>query len=351
MLETAEKIFDGDLIVLHGGEPLLLPVEDIEKFLKFAYRKCGKSSVVTNGYAIDDEKIRLFKKYRTEVCVSIDGFPEMNLPRAPPEITEKILKNIETLTNEGICVNIMFTPHRYNCDAQKIVDFFNYLKRINVSAIHVNKCKGIAEIELNNREIIQVNKLLVKLYILGFDIDMVRYMIANLSGAEEPNDCYLSPCDIFHTVRGRVILGDGSLTCCLNTNNTVMHFSWSENPSYERYAVLKELAKPIGCKGCKYWEVCYAGCPANGEWRRKDPHCPAIYATYKFIEEMLSMISKKIGEEYRVCYGERKYDFDQYRHVHRVIKKHVVAKTNTVMKTVINGITQIEYPDMIEVVV
>ncbi|MEM2191830.1 MAG: radical SAM protein, partial [Archaeoglobaceae archaeon] len=91
MFETAEKIFDGDLIVLHGGEPLLLPIEDIEKFLKFAYRKCGKSSVVTNGYAIDDEKIRLFKKYRTEVCVSIDGFPEMNLPRAPPEITEKIL--------------------------------------------------------------------------------------------------------------------------------------------------------------------------------------------------------------------------------------------------------------------
>ena len=63
----------GNSICAHGGEPLILPKQELEKILKFAFDKTGQSSIQTNGTLIDDDHILMFKRYKTGVGISIDG--------------------------------------------------------------------------------------------------------------------------------------------------------------------------------------------------------------------------------------------------------------------------------------
>jgi len=79
-LKTSKAVAEADnlMIVLHGGEPLLAPKEDIREFLKHLRLQFGNKlrlSVQTNALLIDDEWIELFAQYDVGVGVSIDGPP------------------------------------------------------------------------------------------------------------------------------------------------------------------------------------------------------------------------------------------------------------------------------------
>jgi uncharacterized protein len=164
----------------------------------------------------------------------------------------------------------------------------------------------------------------------------------NLTGVTEPperNDCYFSMCDPFCTARARVVLGDGSVVCCLGANNVTRTFTRADEPSYERYMALQKI--PIsegGCKGCKYWSVCFGGCPSRQDWRLKDRFCRAYYIIYSKFEELLRSIGYKVEiPDYKV----------EDKPVHRVIPKRFndgVKRISTV-----NGITVKEYPDRVEI--
>ena len=69
---------EGHAFTLFGGEPLLLPVEDLEHLWAWGLAKFGSNSVQTNGTLIDDEHVRLFKTYRVSVGISIDGPGALN---------------------------------------------------------------------------------------------------------------------------------------------------------------------------------------------------------------------------------------------------------------------------------
>ncbi|MCK4496580.1 MAG: radical SAM protein, partial [Candidatus Aenigmarchaeota archaeon] len=63
----------GGTVCLHGGEPLLMKFEDIERLLAKVCELYGYTGIQTNGILISDRIIELFKKYKTSVGVSIDG--------------------------------------------------------------------------------------------------------------------------------------------------------------------------------------------------------------------------------------------------------------------------------------
>lgn len=64
-------------IVWHGGEPLIIGVEKFEVYLK-AQRRYRNELIIhniiqTNGTLINDEWVKLFKRYKVSVGLSVDG--------------------------------------------------------------------------------------------------------------------------------------------------------------------------------------------------------------------------------------------------------------------------------------
>src|SRR6185312_12286362 len=54
---------EGQPFTLFGGEPLLLPLSDLEDLWAWGLERFGGSTVQTNGTLITDEHIRLFRRY------------------------------------------------------------------------------------------------------------------------------------------------------------------------------------------------------------------------------------------------------------------------------------------------
>ena len=64
--------------MLFGGEPLLVPIADLEELWRWGLEKYGRNRVQTNGALINDEHVRLFRQYKVDVGISIDGPGELN---------------------------------------------------------------------------------------------------------------------------------------------------------------------------------------------------------------------------------------------------------------------------------
>src|SRR5262249_46831286 len=58
---------EGGPFTLFGGEPLLLPLEDLEELWSWGFKEFGVNTVQTNGTLIRDEHVALFKKYNVRV--------------------------------------------------------------------------------------------------------------------------------------------------------------------------------------------------------------------------------------------------------------------------------------------
>src|ERR1700688_954682 len=69
---------EGGPFTLFGGEPLLLSVRDLEDLWAWGFERFGRNAVQTNGVAIDENHIRMFKQYNVTVGISIDGPGELN---------------------------------------------------------------------------------------------------------------------------------------------------------------------------------------------------------------------------------------------------------------------------------
>ena len=58
---------------IHGGEPLLIKLGDFELLLKTVYEKYSRTGIQTNLLKLKRGHIKLFKKYKTHVGISMDG--------------------------------------------------------------------------------------------------------------------------------------------------------------------------------------------------------------------------------------------------------------------------------------
>src|SRR5438270_12373093 len=58
---------EGGPFTLLGGEPLLLPLADLEDLWAWGLANFGSNSIQTNGVLINDSHIDLFKRYRVSV--------------------------------------------------------------------------------------------------------------------------------------------------------------------------------------------------------------------------------------------------------------------------------------------
>lgn len=304
VIQRAAEIFQnehcGNSICAHGGEPLILPKQELEKILKLAFDKTGQSSIQTNGTLIDDDHILMFKRYKTGVGISIDGRWPLNEYRwagseeKTKEMTEKTISNIYKLVKEGVTPGLIVVISKANGIKDRLPllkGFLQEMCNIGVTSIRLNLCMskqyGLTPeearetyLELCKYTLEEPNRLFLPF----------RDMVDNLLGLGT-GTCVFTKCDYYHTDSARVVLGDGSRTCCLKTAGVDRPFVWDHQYSDVRYQALGSISRiDGGCGDCRYWRVCYGFCPSetdDGDWRNRAKYCEAYYACYQYIEKQL----------------------------------------------------------------
>jgi uncharacterized protein len=278
---------------LHGGEPLAMPKKDVERILAKMYELQGRSGIQTNGTLIDEEYIEMFKKYKTNVGISFDGPGELSEFRGPK--TFNLDKTIERLVREGISTSIIIVISKSNAGTderlKKLKNYLLELEKLGVTG-RLNPCAGAPECELDEKRLIEVYLDLAR-FCLERNLRWSPFtdIVHGLQG--KPRVCTFSGCDPFSTPSATVVLGDGSITNCMRTNQEGILLRHPVKMDI-RSEILAETPQEYGgCKDCKYWTACYGGCPSaaiNGDWRNRTYLCPLWKALFQFFENVLSFV-------------------------------------------------------------
>lgn len=275
---------------LHGGEALCLPKKDIKAILAKMHELTGKSSLQTNGTLIDDEYIKIFKKYKTSVGISWDGPGDLSAYRPG---TAKVGSMIERLAKEGISVSLIMVLSKANAGTskklKKLKDYLLSLDRLRILG-RINPCSGAAKQALSMEKLKEAYLDLAN-FCLHRNLKWSPFtdMINGLQGKSRV--CTFTSCDIFSTPSAIVILGDGSVTNCMRTNQESIIL---RHPAcYKiRDEILQEIPQEYGgCQDCQYWAACFGGCPASAiddDWRNRTYLCPLWKSLFQFFEKVLS---------------------------------------------------------------
>jgi len=278
-------------IILHGGEPLYMKEDVLEKLLKLSFELTGKSNVQTNGSLITDSKIKLFKKYKTHLGISIDGYWPANRWRGKTKKnTDLVIKNILKLKKSGVAVAVLMTLHRDNVVPERI----KYMEKL---ILDLSKEKIPSKINLvyhpDPRIEIPIQQaklayLRLAEFVLDNNLPYIRpfeSIVNALLGRR--SECMFNECDPFCT-HATHVTPKGIPNLCGRFENEV--FCQGTFPTSVRWNILSQT----DCKGCRYGgKVCFGGCPAvakDWDWRNKDRFCEAYYALFEFFEKKLKVL-------------------------------------------------------------
>lgn len=136
---------NGAAFTLHGGDPLGMPVDDLEEVLRWGHEKWGQTAIQTIGSRMTEHHLDLFERYETHVGVSIDGPGTMNdlrRMRGSREDTREATATtewaLEEMCRRGIRCSVIVVLHRLNVDPEKRDAFkawITKLDRMGVSGI------------------------------------------------------------------------------------------------------------------------------------------------------------------------------------------------------------------------
>ncbi len=299
-MEQLKQQSSDETFSLHGGECTLVPREDFEVLLRKMVDLQGYSSLQTNCYQLDEDLIRMFIKYRTSVGISIDGNGPLNSLRGFPRnrkvnrnYTNQVINNISRLRQAGISVGILTILSKVNagsnCKLMALLRFILMLRNHGVKDGRLNfmwsNLPDVRKIELTPEE---ASQAWIYLYQHMKEYDDLhwqpfREFSDSLLGFGN-SSCSYGQCDYFCT-QTKLILPDGIVANCDRTHQEDSFYTRAQL-SYERYDILKQT----DCYHCRFWDVCYGGCPAEGaegDWRNKTRWCKPIYDLYLQIENQL----------------------------------------------------------------
>ncbi len=280
---------------LHGGEPLQMLKQDVEAILAKSYELGKSSSIQTNGLLIDTDHIAMFQKYHTSVGLSMDGLDELNSFRMSLQETDKLMSFIRKYHKElNLSVICVLSKANISSDARvnKLKEWLHELAGMGICG-RLNPCGGVPDCEVSQDRLQAVMLDLAKFNLEhGYSWSPFVDIARKVRG--ESAVCTFMGCDPFYTDSAIVILGDGSVTNCMRTNQADILL---RNPvkTNIRNEVLQEIPQEHGgCRGCVYWEACMGGCPSmaiSNDWRNRTYLCEA----YKPLFGFYTRISKALG--------------------------------------------------------
>lgn len=303
----AAVLKEGRPFVLFGGEPLLLPLTDLEELFRWGMEKFGRSGIQTNGVLIGSEHVALFKKYNVNIGISIDGPEELNDLRWHASLektrhnTEIILDNIARLCREHQAPGLIVTLHRLNATAEKLPRLHAWVRELDALGIRsmrlhllevesesIRQSYSLSD-EENARALLSFATLQSELKSIRFDV--LDEMERSLLGRDQHTSCVWLACDPYTTEAVRGIEGNGQSSNCGRTNKDGVDFIKADRRGFERYLALYQTPQEHGgCQGCRFFLMCRGQCPGTsvgGDWRNRSEMCGTWKRVFIDIEKKL----------------------------------------------------------------
>ncbi len=294
-----------DSFTLFGGEPLMLPLADLEDLLAFGFARHGENGIQTNGSLIEDVHIELFRKYHARVGVSIDGPGELNearwagSKRRTEQTTRRTEEAIRKLCAAGLAPGLIVTLHRGNATSDKLPRMNSWIRSLESDGIRtvrlhileVDNADVRAKFALtddeNTEAFLNFARLEDQLEHLRFDIfaDLKKMLL----GRDDQTSCVWRSCDPYTTAAVQGIEGQGQSSNCGRTNKDGVDFIKTDAPGWERYLALYRTPQEAnGCSGCRFFLMCRGQCPGtavDGDWRNRTEHCEVWKRLFRFFED------------------------------------------------------------------
>jgi uncharacterized protein len=303
---------EGRDFTMFGGEPLLMPIADLEEMWRWGLERFGPTkpagqnvnAVQTNGTLITPAHVALFRKYRVGVGVSIDGPGELNDARwsrsaeETREMTARTEAAIRALCADGQAPSVIATLHRLNAAPERLPRlkaWFRELDALGVrhARLHVLEVDHPAlrqRLVLDDDEteaaFVEMAALEAELPALRFDV--FRDVEALLAGDDRNVTCTWHACDPYTTDAVRGVDGQGERTNCGRTNKDGVAWRKAPRAGHERQLALFHTPQEHGgCQGCRFFFACKGQCPGtalDGDWRNRSEGCPLWMALFGAVE-------------------------------------------------------------------
>jgi uncharacterized protein len=296
---------EGGPFTVFGGEPLLLPIADLEELWSWGLMRFGSNGIQTNGTLITDRHIQLFRTYRVHVGISIDGPGDLNDLRwtRNPEHTRKATGNTETAIQKlcavGLVPSLIVTLHKINAAPDKLDRLLAWVREMDALGIgsmrlHLMESESAA---IRNAYALSTDEYVAALTAfmrmerelshLRFDLFAdIRNM---LLGQDTSTSCIWHACDPHTTPAVRGVEGAGQRSTCGRANKEGIQFVRPDSGGFERYLSLYGTPQEFGgCKACRFFLMCKGNCPGTGirgDWRQRTEHCDVLKVLFSMAEE------------------------------------------------------------------
>lgn len=281
-IQEATKKKQGVHITWYGGEPLLAK-DIIDSFSEKAIKMCEEEGVeygayiVTNGYLIDDEIIKLFKRAKiTGAQITIDGPPDIHnlrrkLKNSSEPTFERILDNVKTVMEGGIKnITLRINVDKTNLDRiDELLDIFDEkgLKEVAVNLGHVTAyteaCSSVVDNCLNMQEYADGDSKYQKImhdrgYRVAGNYPYYPGIKQNYCCADHEGAYVIDPEGYMYKCWNDVGIVEKAVgNVCVETPSDKM---FSNNINY----ILWSPFEYKECTECNILPVCMGGCPHQG---------------------------------------------------------------------------------------
>jgi len=305
MFAALEKA-GGDFLVF-GGEPLLVPLEDLRKIFAFGFARYKKNGIQTNGVLITPAHLETFKEYNVHVGFSMDGPDELNDSRwagtleRTREATEKSHANLRACVERGLSTSLIITLYKGNASPAilpRLKDWLREIDALGISSVRIHLLEVDhplvrAKMQLSTEDTIAAVRELVALE-TSFSkvrLDILTDVRKLLRAQDDDVTCIWNPCDPYTTEAVQGIDGQGNRTNCGRTNKDGIPRLKADVSSFVRQVGLYHTPQEYGgCQGCRFFLMCKGQCPGtaiDGDWRNRSEQCPIWFALFEELERQL----------------------------------------------------------------
>lgn len=293
-----------------GGEPLLMPIDDLEELWRWGKERFGQNSVQTSATCVTERHFEMFKKYKVSVGVSLEGPGELNDIRwagtseKTREATKRAEEVVDRLLEEGHVPSLITTLSRGNAAPGRLPRLLDWyrdldsrgLRHVNLHLLEIEDETVRQEWALTEEENIRALTACADLqpHLRQLRFQPITDMAQLLLGNDASTTCNWNACDPYTTRAVRGINGQGHLVNCGRTNKAGVEMQKADCELLVRPVALYHVPQEAGgCQDCRYWYACKGSCPGQGigrDWRRKTEHCGTLQRVFDSLETRLASL-------------------------------------------------------------
>lgn len=295
---------EGSDFLVFGGEPLLVPLDDLITIFDWGFTRFKKNGIQTNGVLITPEHIAAFKKYNVHVGFSMDGPDELNDSRwngteeKTRASTVRSHANLQACIDAGVATSLIITLYKGNAMPDRLPRLKAWIRHLDtigvrgvrIHLLEVDHALVKARMQLTEDRTIEVLLELVQfeatLPRLRFDIlDDMRKLLRT---DDDSVTCIWNPCDPYTTSAVRGVDGQGNQSNCGRTNKDGIARVKASQHGFERQLSLYYTPQEQGgCQGCRFFLMCKGQCPGtaiDGDWRNRSSDCRVWMRLFEGLE-------------------------------------------------------------------